>query len=162
MSCTGAIPIPGLPHGPTNPFTYSVLGSAVVHLLAQTLVFGAAAVLVDVGVMQILRRAWAGKYKATHKRLSQGGGPALPASTADGDVVAERHAVRDGLDINQAMVRRRCAYFSTSCAPPTVDSLGCCSDVGKPRWGLGKGLEGHEVQSFCCCVFLSLVVHRWC
>lgn len=63
----GAIPIPGLPHGPTNPFTYSVLGSAVVHLLAQTVVFGAAAVLVDIGLMQILRRAWAGMHKPVHK-----------------------------------------------------------------------------------------------
>jgi hypothetical protein len=62
-----AIPIPGLPHGPTNPFTYSVLGSAVVHLLAQTVVFGAAAVLVDVGVMQLLRRTWAGMHRPAHK-----------------------------------------------------------------------------------------------
>lgn len=66
--CTGAgaLPIPGFPHGPSTPFTYSVLGSAVVHLLAQTLVFGAAAVLVDVGVMQILRRAWAGMHRPHH------------------------------------------------------------------------------------------------
>lgn len=56
--CSGALPIPGLPHGPTSPFTYPVLGSAVVHLLAQTLVFGAGTVLIDVGVMQLLRRAW--------------------------------------------------------------------------------------------------------
>lgn len=62
-----AIPIPGLPHGPTNPFTYSVLGSAVVHLLAQTVVFGAAAVLVDVGVMQLLRRTWAGMHRPAHQ-----------------------------------------------------------------------------------------------
>lgn len=56
---TGVIPIPGLPHGPTNPFAYSVLGSAALHLAAQTLVFGAAAVLVDVGLMQLVRRLWA-------------------------------------------------------------------------------------------------------
>jgi hypothetical protein len=108
VPCAGAIPIPGLPHGPTNPFTYAVLGSAVVHLLAQTLVFGATAVLVDIGVMQILRRAWAGVHNASRKRLSHSGEPAPSASTADADVVAERHAVRDGLDVNQAMVSPRC------------------------------------------------------
>lgn len=56
--CPGALPIPGLPHGTTSPFTYPVLGSAVLHLAAQAVVFGAATVLVDVGVMQLLRRLW--------------------------------------------------------------------------------------------------------
>eukprot|EP00878_Enallax_costatus_P019215 GHUV01020268.1.p1 GENE.GHUV01020268.1~~GHUV01020268.1.p1 ORF type:complete len:1409 (+),score=442.81 GHUV01020268.1:441-4229(+) len=55
----GALPIPGLqPEGPHNPFAYSVLGTAVVHLLAQALVFGLATVLVDVGLLQLLRPVW--------------------------------------------------------------------------------------------------------
>lgn len=64
FNATGAVPIPGLPHGPSSPFTYSVLGSAVLHLAAQTLLFGAATVLLDTGVMQLLRRAW----RATHRQ----------------------------------------------------------------------------------------------
>jgi hypothetical protein len=76
---TGALPIPGLPHGPTNPFCYSVLGSTVLHLLAQTLIFGAAAVLIDVGVMQLLRRAWLGMHRRSRKHHSSSA-----AEAADG------------------------------------------------------------------------------
>lgn len=55
----GGLPIPGpQPEGPTNPFAYSVLGVAVVHLLAQALLFGLATVLQDVGVLQLVRLAW--------------------------------------------------------------------------------------------------------
>lgn len=126
LAATGALPIPGFPHGPSTPFTYSVLGSAVVHLLAQTLVFGAAAVLLDVGVMQILRRAWAGMQHAgrhkphTHHSSSKGthvhAGADVEAGVApvhgipgdaagvDADVAAERVAVEAADSLEQAMV----------------------------------------------------------
>lgn len=136
LTCTstGALPIPGLPHGPTNPFCYSVLGSAVVHLMAQTLVFGAAAVLVDVGVMQLLRRTWLGMHRRSRKHHSSStaeaaDGPAgglagrkdgtgagddhdgtaaglrLSLGGDDADVAAERLAVKAGQGDEQAMVR---------------------------------------------------------
>lgn len=143
--CTGALPIPGLPHGPTNPFCYSVLGSGVVHLLAQTLVFGAAAVLIDVGVMQLLRRAWLGMHRQKHKHHSsstaEGTGEAAEAAAwkgdgagvgvdggaaglrlslggdEDADVAAERRAVKAGQGDEQAMV---------SADPELVTELGFC------------------------------------
>jgi hypothetical protein len=55
----GALPVPGLqPEGPSNPFAFDVLGVAVLHLMAQALLFGAAVVLLDVGLLQLLRPAW--------------------------------------------------------------------------------------------------------
>jgi hypothetical protein len=45
-----------LPWQETDPFAFDILGVALLHLAGQTLVFGAAVVLLDAGLLRKLRR----------------------------------------------------------------------------------------------------------
>ncbi|KAF8072728.1 Abca17 [Scenedesmus sp. PABB004] len=94
------LPVPGLqPEGPTDPFAWEVLGTALAHLAAQAVVFGGAAVLLDVGVGQLLRR-WRRPARPPPARPRRG----APGLAEDAGVAAERRAVQAGERLDEAMV----------------------------------------------------------
>lgn len=55
-----------LPLQETDPFSFDILGIALLHLTGQALVFGAAAVLLDAGLLQRLGRSFTTATKRKH------------------------------------------------------------------------------------------------
>lgn len=134
----GGLPVPGLePEGPHNPFTYSVLGTAVVHLLGQSVVFGATAVLYDVGLMQLMRSAWqwvschtSGAAQQQPVRQQRGLG-------AEGDLCDQQN----GGSENQQHLQQQ------SCGPLTAINEGQWSTAGRSGVGMSQVNRISEVSS---------------
>lgn len=121
----GGLPFPDLhPQSPQSPFTYDVLWSAVLHLLGQAAVFGSLAVLLDIGILQLLRSFTARwhavaqskgldhKYRRLALQDSQlpcaapitREAPVEGVEGGDEDVVAEKEAVLAGDGLTAAAV----------------------------------------------------------
>lgn len=89
----GGLPVPGLqPRGPSNPFAFEVLGVAVLHLLGQTLLFGSAVLLLEVGLLQLLRPAWQRIAGGQRRQQQQHGGRHAAAAAGGGGSSAEAAA----------------------------------------------------------------------
>jgi hypothetical protein len=122
MNCPAALcaasPSPlNLPWQETDPFAFDILGIALLHLAGQTLVLGAAAVLLDAGLLQKLkmRSKRCGKLGTQTARMGQ----AVPQAAGDscgaaqGEEAARSQCDADSKGLKDAVVSC-CCFASTS------------------------------------------------
>lgn len=159
------------PEGPHNPFAYSVLGVAVVHLLVQALLFGLAAVLLDVGLLRLLRAAslWLmdmlrpPKKLPGHRRGVSAGAAAGPQAEPQSGAVQQQqppaqqhllHPACDGVVDGKAAVADEAgeAVITASCSSVlTYTAAQEDADVAAERLAVqaGQGIQGAMVSKGC-------------